>query len=66
MAYARGVIDYQFNHYVRPDGMIWFRTIELPATARLSPKICSLNPILRRTDQILRLTDQVFASVFAF
>eukprot|EP01052_Picozoa_sp_SAG31_P043889 SAG31_NODE_7464_length_1682_cov_2.217309_3_plen_242_part_01 len=35
MAYAKGVIDYQFKHYVRSDGMIWFRTMEVPATARM-------------------------------
>ena len=35
MEYAKGVIDYQFKHYVRDDGMIWFRTTEVPATARM-------------------------------
>ena len=28
MVYARGVVDYQFKHYVRADGMIWFRAEE--------------------------------------
>ena len=35
MPYAKGVIDYQFKHYVRDDGMVWFRAEELPATARM-------------------------------
>ena len=35
MPYAKGVIDYQFKHYIRTDGMVWFRAEEVPATARM-------------------------------
>lgn len=35
MPYARGVIDNQFSHYVRVDGMVWSRAVELPAAARM-------------------------------
>eukprot|EP00729_Bicosta_minor_P023545 gene23545-10381_t len=35
MPYAKGVIDYQFKHYIRTDGMVWHRATELPATARM-------------------------------
>jgi hypothetical protein len=35
MPYAKGVIDNQFSFYVRPDGMVWYRGIEVPATARM-------------------------------
>ena len=35
MPYARGVIDNQFNYYVRDDGMVWYTTQEYPGTARM-------------------------------
>ena len=35
MAYAKGVVDYQFKHYIRHDGMTWSANIELPTTARM-------------------------------
>ena len=35
MPYAKGVIDNFLNFYVRPDGMIWYRAVEIPATARM-------------------------------
>lgn len=33
--YAKGLVDYQFKHYVRADGMIWSQAVELPAMARM-------------------------------
>ena len=35
MPYAKGVIDNHFCFYVREDGMVWHRTEELPASARM-------------------------------
>ena len=35
MPYAEGVIDNFLNFYVRSDGMIWYRSVEIPATARM-------------------------------
>ena len=35
VAYSKGVIDNHFKFYVRPDGAIWFRSVQLPATARM-------------------------------
>ena len=35
MPYAKGVIDNQFTHYVRDDGMVWYRSQEYPGTARM-------------------------------
>jgi len=35
MAYAKGVVDNYFNHYVRYDGMINHQGMELPASARV-------------------------------
>ena len=34
MVYARGVIDNQFTHYVRDDGMIFHHGMEVPASSR--------------------------------
>lgn len=33
--WARGLIDNQFNYYVRDDGMIKYRATELPQSARM-------------------------------
>jgi hypothetical protein len=35
MAYAEGVIDNQFQFYIRDDGLLWHPTQELPASARM-------------------------------
>jgi len=35
MPYAEGLIDNQFNFYVRADGMIWHTSEALPASARM-------------------------------
>jgi hypothetical protein len=35
MPYAKGVIDNQFTHYIRDDGMVWYRSQEYPGTARM-------------------------------
>ena len=35
MPWARGLIDHQFRHYIRPDGMIHYRGEELPQSARM-------------------------------
>ena len=35
MPYARGTIDYHFLHYVRTDGLVWYRAIAVPACARM-------------------------------
>ena len=35
MAYAKGVVDYHFLHYVRDDGLVWYRAVAVPASARM-------------------------------
>jgi len=35
MPYARGVIDNQFQFYIRDDGMVWHREEAVPASARM-------------------------------
>ena len=34
LPYAKGVIDNQFTHYVRHDGLINYRAIEVPSACR--------------------------------
>eukprot|EP00966_Prymnesium_polylepis_P287589 6642131-Prymnesium_polylepis.1 len=35
MLYAKGVIDYHFSYYVRHDGLVWYRAVAVPASARM-------------------------------
>ena len=35
MPYAKGLIDYHFEHYVRNDGLVWYRAVAVPASARM-------------------------------
>ena len=35
LVYAKGVIDNQFRHYVRADGMINHRGMQVPASCRI-------------------------------
>jgi hypothetical protein len=53
MVYAKGVIDYQFRHYIRADGMVWFRAVELPATARMLTVLAKLHGYNDEDDALL-------------
>ena len=53
MEFARGVVEYQFEHYLRDDGMVWFRAVELPTTARMLTVLAAFHGYSSGDDALL-------------